>query len=286
MRANLITLANQHRRDLNAVSTAATRDWFTLTELANREARDSKGWARILRAGIPQIARNYGSTSAQIAGAFYDASRNDWIEIYGLKIPKRAAQPGRIQKVLDSKIVEPTFEQIGYYIGKVVEGQRNRATIRTETAQIIQRAAYDGSRLEIEEELEADNFSEEPVRIVRGAGCDYCKTQVVIMGADAEAEKFHKGCSCIKAPTFQGGEPVTQAWEDDFKDEYNKAREHLKARKQIMQKRQERSRSNQRVDTSEFKESHSNVLKQMRLDRRGKKPEPANEMEARLLEDW
>lgn len=229
----LLSLAYEHRRELIRLNNLALREWLNILRYA-RDEQDDSSWARLLRQAFPVLVREYAAPAAQLSAAFYDTTREQWVQEYGVKkVASFAAAPSAVMAVQD-QLIDGRLRELGFHINSVFEGRMNRNQVSAPSAGLLTATVGDHSRVEQKILSETDSFSKGTKRVVRGTGCEFCRFSGWIeWQKDTElssgTEGFHPNCSCVEVSEFEGGDDRAfyQPWMDEFGDKVEQARQQL-----------------------------------------------------------
>lgn len=186
---------------------------------------------RGIRQTFPVIMKDQSLASAAIASSLYTQSR----ELYGMtkkastavnnsfvSSPKAFLNSGGVQTAIDARM-----DEAGYQFGQMVNTGRPPAEFRTSIVQIAQRGPLDVAYKSVEFDMRQDDAAkEEPKRITRAAGCNFCKHMAVFVSV-GEKPDFHKGCGCTPAPAWVYETDYRPDWADAHEDAYYKRRAEI-----------------------------------------------------------
>lgn len=220
-------LATQHRIDLASVARLTARQVNDLLLAISGE--DDKTFARILRISLPEIIDSNGATAATLAAAYFDSSRNIYIASGQAPNKRKNFVASAVQFMRSGNplaIQQTATKEAGYWIGNSITGKFERNQTITPIKQIAEKSALNYSRELITINTKEDPIAEEePARVVRPDGCNFCKYMAFNVGG----QKFHDGCGCGLQPRWKAELFDRPEWADDFEDKLNDSIENIVA---------------------------------------------------------
>lgn len=223
-------LATEFRVSLVQLDNMTAVQLYNLFDALKNEPE--KELIRGIRQTFPVIMKDQSLAAGVIAASLFNQSR----ELYGMTKGAAAAvnktfisspgdfiKSGGLQSVIDTRM-----DQAGYQFGQMVNTDRPPTEFRTSLVQIAQRGPLDLAYKQVEFEMQRDEAAkEEPKRITREAGCNFCKHMAVFVSV-GENPDFHKGCGCTPAPAWAYEIDYRPEWADAHEDAYYKRQEEIR----------------------------------------------------------
>lgn len=187
-----MTLLDDHRKNLDNVSTLAIADVVGATELL--KDRPLPELAYQLRLALPEIAATYASVAETLAIDYYDNSR----AVAGVESVYEAQR-------VDYDARTPMDKSIGYSIAQKTKGSTFEA-FQSILAGSIQRSVVGADRETISFNIATDPDGTEYERVPSGTACSFCLTMAAVAEVRSNDffSKYHDFCRCTSRPVFTG----------------------------------------------------------------------------------
>jgi hypothetical protein len=223
----LISVAAQHRRDVQKLTNLSTKQWHD----SQRYARTlpQKEWAKFTRAAFTQTISDFAPIAAAQSAAHYDTNRQLWIAQYGIKKAKSFAADRSLVMGKQEQIIEARKQELGFHIDRAFKGEISIGQVSSPAQMLVSSGIADFDREEQKSLVQEDNLATEVQQLATSDGCEFCQYACV-----TGAGEFHAGCGCSAAAAFDGGDPnaYREPWMDDFQKELDEARESLLAQQE------------------------------------------------------